>query len=144
TSGSVVYRADFDPFGQPTYEWSAAGNANLNTRKFTGYERDTTGLDYARARSYTSSWGRFVQADPLGSGYRGQTPNPLGAASQLRPQSLNRYSYVSNDPINFNDPSGLLRPLDCICCSSDIGELQEELKKKAAYYICYGKCLAGE
>jgi RHS repeat-associated protein len=122
TAGAVVYRGDFDPFGQVAYEWSASGNVNLNTRKFTGYERDATGLDYARARTYTSSWGRFVQADPLGSGYQGQRPNPMGAAKNDRPQTLNRYSYVSNDPTNFDDPSGLLRrsPDDgCVCCGSD-------------------------
>ena len=122
-SGTVVYRASFHPFGQVAYgEWSAAGNTNLNTRKFTGYERDATGPDYARARSYTSRWGRFIQADPLGSGYLGQTPNPLGAANQGRPQTLNRYSYVSNDPINNTDPSGLLRraPDDgCVYCGGD-------------------------
>jgi RHS repeat-associated protein len=99
TAGSAVYRGDFDPFGQAYYEWSASGDVNLNTRKFTGYERDATTLDYARARSYTSSWGRFLQADPLGSAYRGQHPNPMGAAEQNMPQTLNRYSYVSNDPI---------------------------------------------
>ncbi len=31
TAGSVVYRADFDPFGQTTYEWSSSGNVNLNS-----------------------------------------------------------------------------------------------------------------
>ena len=25
------------------------------------------------------------------------------------PQSFNRYSYVSNDPVNFVDPSGLIK-----------------------------------
>lgn len=120
TAGSVVYRADFDPFGQVSYEWSASGNLNLNTRKFASYERDATGLDYARARTYTSGWGRFAQADPYGSGYGGQKPNPLGSAKRDQPQTLNRYSYVGNDPINQTDPSGLLvrNPDDgCICCS---------------------------
>jgi hypothetical protein len=30
------------------------------------------------------------------------------AGSLGNPQSLNRYSYAGNDPVNFNDPSGLL------------------------------------
>lgn len=125
TAGSMAYRADFDPFGQVTYEWSASGNNNLNTRKFTGYERDATGLDYAQARTYTSGWGRFTQSDPLGSGFGGRKPNPLGAARTGLPQTLNRYSYVSNDPINKTDPSGLLvrNPEDgCLCCGGGGGD----------------------
>ena len=36
------------------------------------------------------------------------TPDPLGLeAADASPQSLNRYAYVSNDPINFSDPEGL-------------------------------------
>ncbi len=38
-----------------------------------------------------------MQPDPLG----------LGAADATNPQSLNLYSYVQNDPMNFVDPSGL-------------------------------------
>ncbi|MBK7600582.1 MAG: hypothetical protein IPJ07_19550 [Acidobacteria bacterium] len=38
-----------------------------------------------------------MQADPLG----------LGAADAANPQSLNLYSYVGNDPVNFTDPTGL-------------------------------------
>lgn len=115
TAGSMVYRADFDPFGQLTYEWSASGNTNLNSRKFTGYERDSTGLDYAQARTYASSWGQFQQSDPYGSGYSGGAPNPLGAANVSFPQSLNRYSYVVNDPMTLTDPSGLSLDPCCVC-----------------------------
>lgn len=39
-----------------------------------------------------------MQPDPLG----------LGAANLTNPQSLNLYSYVGNDPVNFVDPIGLV------------------------------------
>ena len=47
-------------------------------------------------RSYESGLARFTSPDPL-------------VGSFAAPQSLNRYAYVSNDPINFTDPSGLTR-----------------------------------
>jgi len=77
-------------------EWSSSGNTNLNTRKFTGYERDATGLDYAEARMYNSGRGRFIQPDPVG----------MKSVDLQRPQTLNRYSYVQNDPANLIDPGG--------------------------------------
>ncbi len=92
----MVYRGEFDPYGNLVYEWGLAG---LNTRKFTGYERDSnTGLDYANARMYGAGRGRFIQPDIKG----------LGSADFRRPQTLNRYAYVSNDPVNFVDPDGML------------------------------------
>ncbi len=99
TSGTMVYRAEFDPYGKLLYEWSSP--SNLNTKKFTGYERDSaTNLDYAQARMYASDWGRFMSPDPMG----------LGAARLNSPKSLNRYAYVEGNPINYNDPSGLFLP----------------------------------
>jgi RHS repeat-associated protein len=96
TSGNLTYRAEFDPYGKLLYEWSAT--PNLNTRKFTGYERDAgSGLDYAQARMYGSDWGRFLSPDPMG----------LASANKLSPKTLNRYSYVNGDPVNMVDPSGL-------------------------------------
>jgi RHS repeat-associated protein len=66
---------------------------------FTGYYRDgtSTGLDYAQQRYYAPSIGRFTSADPY-----------MPSAAIARPQSWNRYAYVSNDPVNSTDPDGLL------------------------------------
>jgi RHS repeat-associated protein len=97
-NGSLTYKEQFDPHGQTLFEWSATGNPDLNTKKFTGYERDAaTGLDYANARTYTGNRGRFLQPDPSG----------LRAACLARPESLNRYTYVVNDPVNYIDITGL-------------------------------------
>src|SRR5690606_10954101 len=53
----------------------------------------TSGLVYLRARHYHPVLGRFLQRDSF-DGF-GQ-----------RPQSLNRYSYTENNPVNLVDPSG--------------------------------------
>jgi len=65
--------------------------------KFATYYRDgTTGLDYAQNRYYASTLARFTSPDPSGDSW------DVG-----NPQSWNSYAYVLNDPINYNDPSGL-------------------------------------
>src|SRR5262249_41850045 len=78
------------PFGDIWYETGTA-----DKWKFTSYERDSeSGLDYAMHRYYNNGFGRFQSLDLL--------PGRLG-----NPQSLNRYAYVTNDPINLVDPQGL-------------------------------------
>ncbi len=55
---------------------------------FTGKEKDaSSGLNYFGARYYDSDAGRFVSVDPLGDG-------------------ANHYVYVSNNPMNYIDPTG--------------------------------------
>jgi hypothetical protein len=49
---------------------------------------------YLRARYYDPAVGRFLTSDP----HQG---NPQS------PQSLNKYAYVENDPVNNTDPRGL-------------------------------------
>ena len=99
STGAVKSRAEFDPYGQTLLEWSSSGDTNLNTKKYTGYERDdATGLDYANARMYNNGRGRFMQADPSWA----------KATNYRRPESLNRYTYVFNDPVNFIDPGGAI------------------------------------
>jgi RHS repeat-associated protein len=106
SGGLVKYRAEFSPFGQTMMDWAASGNPGINSKKFTGYERDAaTGLDYAGARMYGSNRGRFPHPDSLG----------LKAADLRKPESLNRYAYTRNDPVNFVDPNGqLLAFISCV------------------------------
>src|SRR5256886_15434467 len=65
-------------------------------KKFTTYDRDGNGSDEAMFRRYNRWHSRFDQPDPYDGSY---------ALSD--PQSLNRYAYTNNDPVNFVDPSGL-------------------------------------
>jgi len=96
-SGQVISRHDYHPFGE---EVSRSGYGSDTIRKqFTGYERDgETGLEFAQARMYASAVGRFTAADPL-----------LSSLEPDDPQSMNRYAYCGNNPLNFIDPTGLWR-----------------------------------
>jgi RHS repeat-associated protein len=98
--------SDFYPFGG---ERVVIANSN-NRYKFTGKERDSeSGLDNFEARYDSSSLGRFMSADPLG----GHLENP---------QSLNKYAYALNNPINLTDPTGLDSYLTCQNVSSTCRE----------------------
>lgn len=101
-SGAVVSRHDYRPFGEEIFSTSRnTGNgydSDEVRKKFTKYERDEeTDLDFAEARYYNSTLGRFGQTDP-----------ELGSAKASIPQSFNRYSYVLNNPLIYIDPSGEL------------------------------------
>jgi RHS repeat-associated protein len=99
TSGTVVYRAEHDPHGNVLLE---TGSPTLTVHKFTSYERDSSGLDYANARMFSGSRGRFTKPDPAG----------LKAGNLKIPQTLNQYTYTNNDPVNYVDPTGLIGILD--------------------------------
>jgi RHS repeat-associated protein len=112
SSGNVIGRQAHLSFGEDFAE-----TGSQEKHHFTSYERDAeSGLDYAVNRHDARSIGRFNQVDPI----RGNTANP---------QSLNRYAYVANDPINSTDPQGLFLPgtpipnPDVIDFSQDIGLL---------------------
>ncbi len=95
SSGNTCFNGDYYPYGQENdYDSSCSP-----TYKFTGYEYDSeTGNYYAYARYYNPRLGRFMSPDPFGGDI-------------LNPQSLNRYTYVINNPATLTDPSGALRPL---------------------------------
>lgn len=92
TNGNKLGEQGNFPFGEAWY------STNTTTKwRFASYERDSTetGNDYAQARYYINRLARFNSPDPF-------------AGSFALPQSLNRYAYVRNDPINLTDPRGLL------------------------------------
>jgi RHS repeat-associated protein len=95
-----VKRSDYLPFGEDLVAGGRSttpgyGASDGVRQKFTGYERDgESALDYAHARYYASKQGRFTGVDPM-SGNAGD------------PQSWNRYAYVSNNPVNLTDPTGM-------------------------------------
>ena len=89
-AGESVQQLSYTPYGSI---FSNTGTEDF-PQKFTGQIFDAeTGLYFYNARYYDPHLGRFTQPDPFV-----QIPDV--------PQTLNRYSYVRNSPVNYVDPSG--------------------------------------
>ena len=98
--GSVAQLINEQAELKASYIYDAYGNITYGSNayeSFYGYNAEetspVTGLEYLRARYYDSEIGRFNTPDT----YLGDIANP---------QSLNRYAYVENNPVNLIDPSG--------------------------------------
>jgi RHS repeat-associated protein len=98
-NGNVLSQQAHYPFGENWYQSGATPNSPppspLTTdQQFTMYLRDTeSGNDDAPAREFINRLGRFSVVDPV-------------AGDSSNPQSLNRYAYAMNDPIDLLDPEG--------------------------------------
>jgi len=66
---------------------------------YTDQEKDETGLMYYDARYYDADLKRFTSVDPV-------AVYDLQRAVEAGPQTLNPYSYVSNNPLKYTDPTG--------------------------------------
>lgn len=85
-----------DPEGMQQYTATQLANFDhsITTKGFTGHEMlDEVGVVHMNGRIYDPRLGRFLQADPV-------------IQAPTYTQSLNRYSYVFNNPLNATDPSG--------------------------------------
>jgi RHS repeat-associated protein len=91
-SGTISDRYTYDAFGAIRSHTGASPTSFT----FAGEQADPeAGLIYLRARYYDPIIGRFISPDAW-----------KGKASQ--PQTLNRYVYVTNNPINQIDPTGAM------------------------------------
>ena len=88
--GTMQSEMRYAPFGETRY----TNGVTPSEYRYTGQlSQPELGLYYYVARWYDPQLGRFIQADTV-------VPNPGDA------KAYDRYSYVLNNPINMNDPSG--------------------------------------
>ena len=126
STGQIVSRSDYMPYGEEITTGRSSGQGYVvdDVRQgFTGYENDNeTGLDYAVARMYSISTGRFTGVDG-------------GAFTPADPQNFNRYVYVQNNPIKFVDPTGR----DLELKGEDAEYIKSELEKFTGYKLILKK-----
>ncbi|MBN1878417.1 MAG: C39 family peptidase [Anaerolineae bacterium] len=95
--GSVRQTVDISGTVTATREWSPFGVEGGSTQTGLGYTGEWqdaySALVYLRARWYDAYLNHFTSPDTVIPDF-------------MNPQSLDRYSYVLNNPINYIDPSG--------------------------------------
>lgn len=94
SSGTITDAYAYDLFGTLADFEGEARNPFLYLGKY-GIVDNRDGLLFARRRYFIPELGRFVSPDPLWG-------------SEGSSQSFNRYAYALNNPLRFNDVSGLV------------------------------------
>ena len=90
SAGQIVNSYDYNVYGSII----SSSEPMENDVNFTGHKNDPeTGLVYMKSRYYDAALCRFISADTMG-------------VRLMNPQTMNRYSYVVNDPVNLVDPDG--------------------------------------
>jgi RHS repeat-associated protein len=135
--GTILDYSDFYPFGGERIITSSSGN----TYKFTGKERDESGLDNFGARYFASGMGRFMSPDWSAK------IEPVPYSKLDNPQSLNLYSYTLNNPLSNVDTdghacSGLLLNTGSGFCTraTEYGKIGASSDSIANALLCGGKC----
>lgn len=87
---NVETTTTYSPYGNQLVQKGTSGT----TYGYTGEQQDsTTGLLYLRARYYNPALRAFMGRDKWSGNMR-------------KPQSMNGWSYVENNPVNLTDPTG--------------------------------------
>ncbi|MBS0328414.1 MAG: RHS repeat protein [Proteobacteria bacterium] len=96
SAGVVLTRFRYDAWGKQTLTYGNNTGINATRQGHTAHEMLDGGLTHMNGRLYDPVLSRFVSADPT-------VDNPFDL------QSLNRYSYVNNNPMGFTDPTGYFK-----------------------------------
>ena len=92
----ALYRAEenvYDAFGNEETGMKETVSSVQNDIKFTGATLDNSGTYYLGSRHYDPNTGRFLQQDT----FKGDIYSPW---------TQNLYTYTSNNPVNYIDPTG--------------------------------------
>ncbi len=121
TPPSVIQRQYHKPYGDIAWQWTLGGS--LTSLGFTGQRLDTdTGLMYYGARFYDPALGYFASADTMG-------------VDKGMSQSRNRYAYVLNNPLTYNDPTGHQRAIPDTSGENEYTEYQAAVHELEKYGI---------
>lgn len=136
-TSTITARHDYLPFGEEigagvglrttTQKYSQSDNVR---RRFSMTERDdVSGLDHTLFRKLESRAGRWTSPDPYN-----------GSQSVVNPQSMNRFSYVGNDPVNLIDPTGLVQCFNVVLITVliDPGKPPVEIGRRILDTFCIG------
>jgi RHS repeat-associated protein len=85
------------PWGDAYTPSITDANGDQDSLHFGELDQDAeTSTEHAQFRQYNNAQGHWMSPDPYSGSYNGGNP-----------QSMNRYSYVLNNPLRFVDPLGL-------------------------------------
>ncbi len=97
-TGGDWHMVDYD-------SWGDVLEGDLRSSGGIGYcgewQDQLTGLVYLRGRFYSPEWRRFISPDRHPGDFR-------------RPETLNKYVYCLNEPMNYRDPTGQYGMLLCL------------------------------
>ena len=111
STGIVEGAMTYDPYGNQI----ASSGTKTTPLGYDGqYTNTDTGLIYLRAREYDPATDQFITADPI----EGLTLAP--------------YYYVNDNPLNYNDPSGLIFGISGTPSTSEIASTAESAVESAA------------
>ncbi len=97
--GELIEKRQYGAWGTIDAYWSSTGETSfghesLLDRGYTGHEHfEEVGLIHMNGRMYDPNLGRFLSPDNY-------VQNPYNT------QNFNRYAYVLNNPLMYNDPTG--------------------------------------
>jgi RHS repeat-associated protein len=113
SSGTVVWKATYDPFGRATV---TTGTVTNNLRLAGMYSDSETGLYYWGARYYDPKTGRGLSPDRMSvAEHVARWQANMGMPGQP-PLEINPYVYVANNPLRWTDPSGEAIPAAVAAC----------------------------